>query len=120
MIADASRGDAGSGVGSGTGSGSGSGTGSGPGPACGDRARVIPWAEMERALRTTGAVPLEDKEVSVRDCFDALFENLELLENNVRSGLLDFHDLEFVLEYWIGKIREREVVMTQIHPRIWL
>ena len=68
----------------------------------------IVWADLPVALRTWGGpqVPFDDTQVYIRDCFDALFDGLELIEHYLRTGLLDFSDVQFPMAYHVKKLRE--------------
>ena len=87
MIADASRGDAGSGVGSGT--GSGGGTGSGPGPACGDRAPIRAFLSRLRRACRDNAVQVDPD--TQQDAENIGFEATEI-ESVLLALDIDDHD----------------------------
>jgi hypothetical protein len=74
----------------------------------------IRWDDLPSALRPwEEPISFDEKEVYIRDCFDELFDGLNLLEHYLRTGLLDFQDVEFPMAYYIGKLRERgEAVRT--------
>ena len=67
--------------------------------------KTVTWEEMGYALRITDTMSFDDKEAFVRDCFDSLFEALEQVEHYLRTGLLEFRDVEFPLEYHVEKLR---------------
>src|SRR5262245_30966891 len=57
-----------------------------------------PWKEP---------LSFDDKQVYIRDCFDELFDGLNLLEHYLKTDLLAFEDVEFPMAYYIGTLRER-------------
>jgi hypothetical protein len=68
----------------------------------------IKWEDLPGALRLwEEPISFDEKEVYIRDCFDELFDGLNLLEHYLRTDLLDFKDVEFPMAYYIGKIVER-------------
>lgn len=67
----------------------------------------ITWPEMDHALRTRSNGGFSDKEAFVRDCFDSLFDALEQVEHYLRTGLIEFEDVGFPLEYYVAQLRER-------------
>jgi hypothetical protein len=71
----------------------------------------ITWPEMNHALRTQSNGGFSDKEAFIRDCFDSLFDTLEQVEHYLRTGLIEFEDVSFPLEYYVAQLREREDVI---------
>lgn len=70
--------------------------------------------DMLGALRPhTAADHFTAMEAYVRDCFDALFEGLEIFEHYLRTDLLDFRDIEFPLDYYVCKLADRREVMVK-------
>ncbi|HSD52136.1 MAG TPA: hypothetical protein VLG48_12085 [Candidatus Methylomirabilis sp.] len=66
------------------------------------KSETISWEEMRRALCTTDVMNFSTMEAFVRDCFDSLFG---ALEHYLRTGLVQFEDVEFPLEYTVTKLR---------------
>lgn len=73
-----------------------------------DQWKPVTWDEMVNALRITDIMTFDDKDAFVRDCFDSLFDALEQVEHYLRTGLLEFRDVEFPLEYHVEKLRDFE------------
>ncbi|MDX2081783.1 MAG: hypothetical protein SFU53_13450 [Terrimicrobiaceae bacterium] len=48
-----------------------------------------------------------DEEQYVRDCFERLYDQIDILEHFTQRGLLDFDDLRVPLEYYARKISPR-------------
>jgi hypothetical protein len=72
------------------------------------RSEEIHWEDLPNALRAwDDSISFDEKEVYIRDCFDELFDGLNLLEHYLRTGLLDFADVEFPMAYHVTKLRER-------------
>jgi hypothetical protein len=70
--------------------------------------KEIKWEDLPAALRLwEEPISFDEKEVYIRDCFDELFDGLNLLEHYLRTDLLDFKDVEFPMAYYIGKVVER-------------
>jgi len=68
----------------------------------------VVWEDLPSALRLwEEPIAFDEKEVYIRDCFDELFDGLNLLEHYLRTDLLDFNDVEFPMASYIGKIVER-------------
>src|SRR5262249_43857862 len=49
--------------------------------------------------------PLTDKQLYIRECFSGLADALELLEHDLRTGLLDFVDVEFPMAHTVAQLR---------------
>jgi len=71
---------------------------------------AITWDDMDKALRTNN-LTFTDKEVHIRDSFDALFDGLEQLEHHLRTNLIALEDIRLPLEYYIAKIAGRKTTM---------
>jgi len=72
------------------------------------RREEIRWEDLHGALRPwEEPISFDEKEVYIRDCFDELFDGLNLLEHYLRTDLLDFEDVEFPMAYSVGKLKER-------------
>ncbi len=70
--------------------------------------KEISWDDLPGALRPwEEPISFDEKEVYIRDCFDELFDGLNLLEHYLRTDLLDFEDVKFPMAYYIGKLKER-------------
>jgi hypothetical protein len=68
----------------------------------------IRWEDLPDALRRwQPPISFDHKQVYIRDCFDELFYGMSQLEHSLRTGLLDFADLEFPMSYTVGKIRQQ-------------
>jgi hypothetical protein len=68
----------------------------------------ISWEDLSAALRTWHEpMSFTDKEVYIRDCFDELFDGMNMLEHYLRTELLSFQDVQFPMAYHITKLRER-------------
>lgn len=57
--------------------------------------------EMLSALRTTNTV-FSDKEMFVRDSFDKWLYYLGIFEHHISRDLIDFMDIEYPVEYYVG------------------
>jgi hypothetical protein len=66
------------------------------------------WEDLEDALRIweepTG---FTDKQVYIRECFDALYEGFDTFEHYLRAGLLEFEDVGFLMLYYVKRLSER-------------
>lgn len=72
------------------------------------RRETIYWEDLPGALRHwVEPVEFNDKEIYIRDCFDELFDGLNLLEHYLRTDLLEFEDVEFPMAYYIGQLKRR-------------
>lgn len=72
------------------------------------RSAEIRWEDLPGALRPwKEPISFDEKEVYIRDCFDELFDGLNLLEHYLRTDLLDFEDVEFPMAYYMGQLKER-------------
>lgn len=79
-----------------------------------DRKEVIETAEVQLALRIHDEHShFNMKEVYIRDCFDAFFDSLEQVEHYLRTGLIDFTDVEYPLEYQVHKLKELGAVVPK-------
>ena len=58
-----------------------------------------------QGLRVTGTLNFTEPEQYVRDCFERLYDQMEILEHFIRRDLLDFKDLEPPLASYVGIIR---------------
>jgi hypothetical protein len=68
----------------------------------------VSWEELPGALRAwSEEIEFSDKEVYIRDCFDELFDGLNILEHYLRTDFLEFEDVNFPLAYYMGKLHER-------------
>jgi hypothetical protein len=73
----------------------------------------IRWEDLPTALRAwQDPISFDEKEIYIRDCFDDLFDGLNLLEHYLGTDLLDFRDVEFPMAYHIAKLRERSDAVT--------
>jgi hypothetical protein len=71
------------------------------------RTAIVLWGDLTQALRAQGhGVSFDTKEVHIRDSFDALFDAMELLEHYLRTGLLEFEDVNFPMAYHVARLRE--------------
>ena len=74
-----------------------------------NRFETIYWDELGSALRVwKPGIEFTDTEVFIRDSFDELFESMELLEHYLRTGLLEFADVQFPMAYHVHQLREHE------------
>jgi len=74
----------------------------------------INWGDLPGALRLwEEPISFDEKEIYIRDCFDELFDGLNLLEHYLRTDLLDFKDVEFPMAYYVGKIIERHEAVAE-------
>jgi hypothetical protein len=68
----------------------------------------IRWEDLPGALRAwTEPIEFDEKEVYIRDCFDELFDGMNLLEHYLRTDLLDFADIEFPMAYHVAQLRKQ-------------
>lgn len=67
------------------------------------------WEDLPAALRVSGGpVPgFTAKEMYIRDCFDALFDSMNMLEHYLRTELLEFADVQFPLAYYVRLLNQR-------------
>jgi hypothetical protein len=66
------------------------------------------WEDLPGALRVWNKedpISFNEKEVYVRDCFDDLFDAMNSLEHYLQTGLLDFADVQFPMEYHVDNLR---------------
>jgi hypothetical protein len=73
---------------------------------------TINLAEVLHALRlhNRGKPKFSAKEVYIRDCFDALFTYLMLVENAIRANFVDAAIMQSLLAYYIGKMANNKKV----------
>jgi len=50
--------------------------------------------------------PYSDKELYIRECFGALGDALDLVEHDLRTGLIEFRDVEFPMARTIATLRK--------------
>lgn len=67
----------------------------------GEQTVTISQAKMLVALRIDN-LKFSDEEVYVRDCFDAFFSHLQLIEHFLSVGLLEFKDVSYPASYYVG------------------
>jgi len=74
---------------------------------CAGDFRVVAFEDLGPALRPwrTGT-SFTPTEVFIRDCFDEFLDGLELLEHYLRTGLVEFVDIEFPMGYHVAKMRQ--------------
>jgi len=54
-----------------------------------------------------------DKDVYIRECFDALFFHVNQLERSLRTNVLRFEDVQFPLNYYAEKMLGRKEVFEE-------
>jgi hypothetical protein len=64
----------------------------------------ITWEEMRRALRA-GPGPFQPKEVFVRDCFDALFDHFQMIQQQIENELFDVKYVLYPVGYFARRMR---------------
>lgn len=77
----------------------------------GTRSQPIHASERRKQLRVKDAYFSDDDEpdaIFVRDCFDRLMEDVSLIENYIKIGLIDFADVEPFFRYYAELAAERE------------
>lgn len=63
-----------------------------------DVAQALSVADRER--------PFTDKDLYIRECFGALGDALELVEHDLRTGLIEFRDVEFPMAHTVALLRK--------------
>ena len=69
---------------------------------------TITWDDVRTALRIVGE-GFDDKEVYIRDCFDALLFYTERMEDSINNNLFKFEDVSFPIKYYIDTIVEHNL-----------
>lgn len=67
---------------------------------------VVRQAEFVSDLRTVNLV-FNPKEVYVRDCFDALFSQLDMIEHFINIRLIRFEDVQGFFKYYVQLIEKK-------------
>jgi len=79
----------------------------------GSRFEIVPGNRQEiRAEDVSQALnaeprerPYTDKDLYIRDCFGALGDALELVEHDLRTGLIEFRDVDFPMSHTVVLLR---------------
>jgi hypothetical protein len=73
-----------------------------------DKFERVFWEDLPGALRVWAEpIGFAPKETYIRDCFDALFDAMNTLEHYLRTGLLDFADVQFPMAYYAKLLTQR-------------
>jgi hypothetical protein len=70
----------------------------------GTAAHVITFDDLGPALRTDNLMFTNPKEPLIRDCFEDLFDRLELIQHYIEIDFLHFGDVSVPLAYYARKI----------------
>ena len=73
------------------------------------RRERITWPEMREALRVERLI-FSAKEVFVRDCFDALFNHFQLIQQQLTNKMFLLEDVLYPISYYARRIK---------HPANW-
>jgi len=72
----------------------------------------ITYSQMYSALRIENTT-FNNREIFIRDCFDAFFHRMQLTEHYLRVGLLVFEDVRYPNEYYADLMSENPEVFYQ-------
>jgi hypothetical protein len=64
---------------------------------------IITWGDVKNGLRIIND-DFTDKEVYIRDCFDAFLFYTEFMEQSISNNLFEFKDIIFPIKYYIDTI----------------
>ena len=70
----------------------------------GGNVHTVQWGEIGPALTTDMSKPFPPKAVFIRDCFESLFDRLQLIEHYVAIGYLNLDDVAVPFAYYARKI----------------
>ncbi len=68
-----------------------------------DLRESIGWGEMRDALRIAN-LEFKPKEVFVRNCFDGLFHNFQLIEQQIKNKMFRIDEVTYPIAYYSSKI----------------
>jgi hypothetical protein len=74
-----------------------------------DLRESITWTEMRHALRVVD-LHFKPKEVFVRNSFDALFDNFQLIQQQISTGMFAYEHVLYPIAYYSRRIK---------HPNNW-
>lgn len=63
--------------------------------------------DIKIGLRTK-KLQFSEKEAFIRDCFDSLYDNFEMIEHFIKKDLIVFEDIAIPIKYYVEKINKKQ------------
>jgi hypothetical protein len=75
----------------------------------GERPSPIKRSDVIDALRVRVSGELPDQQLFIREAFDALFTNLELIQQSIKADIFGLADIEFPISYYVKKMKDADI-----------
>lgn len=75
----------------------------------GERPSPIKRDDVIDALRVRMSGDLPDQQLFIREAFNSLFTNLEMIQQSIKAKIFELEDIEFPISYYVRKMKDADI-----------